>query len=259
MKDLSTIAGINIKLEDIGLVFDQENFPVEPKTRTYAEARDVYIEKGDEDKELYWMYRYFEGEDKEDLFEKHQLEYDITVLSAGKVGTEFIKTAGHYHSYVPGTEITYPEVYEVIEGEIEYLLQTHPDADGNVDVIIVTAQVGDKVVVPPNYGHISINKGSDLAVSSNLQFIDLPASANYEVLKTYNGGALYLTDNGWENNSQYTVNSLRNVVPREKFEWGLQKDKPLYTSFTESPEKFDFLVHPDKYDFSDIFADKEDF
>jgi glucose-6-phosphate isomerase len=160
---------------------------------------------------------------------------------------------------VPGTEITYPEVYEVIDGEIEYLLQTRPDAEGNVDVIVVSAVAGDKVIVPPNYGHISINKGESIAVSSNLQFRDLPATADYEVLKTFGGGALYLTDSGWENNSQYTVRSLRKVTPRDKFEWGIEKGKPLYTSFTESPEKFDFLVHPQNYDFSDVFADKEDF
>lgn len=259
MKDLSQISGINIKLEDIGLVFDQENFPTEPKTRMLDEAKEVYQEKNAEDRELYWMYRYFEGADKEDLFEKHKLEYDITVLSAGKVGEEFIKTAGHYHGYVPGTEITYPEVYEVLKGEIEYLLQTRPDADGNVDVVVVSTEVGDKVVVPPNYGHVSINKGKTVAVSSNLQYIDLPASADYETFETYAGGALFLTDSGWENNKEYTIRSLRKVTPREKFEWGLEKEKPLYTSFTENPEKFDFLVNPQNYDFSDVFADKKDF
>jgi glucose-6-phosphate isomerase, archaeal len=257
MKDLSQISGIGIKLEDIGLVFDQENFPVEPKTRMYSEAKDVYVEKEAQEQELYYMYRYFEGNDQEGLFEKNKLEYDVTVLKAGLVGHEYIKTSGHYHGYVPGTEITYPEVYEVIEGEIEYLLQTHPDAEGNVDVVVVSAQAGDKVVVPPNYGHISINKGADIAVSSNLQFRDLPATADYETLKTYLGGALFLTDKGWENNDQYNIRSLKKVTPREKFEWGLQKDKPLYTSFIESPEKFDFLVNPQNYDFKDVWSERQ--
>lgn len=259
MKDLSKISGLPIKLEDIGLVFDQEEFPVEPKTRTLTEARDVYLDKEAEDRDLYFMYRYFEGEKESEKFENSKLEYDLTVFNPGKVGKEFIKTSGHYHGYVPGTELSYPEVYEVIEGEIEYLLQTRPDNEGTVDVIIVSAKPGEKVVVPPGCGHISVNKGKGIAVSSNLQFRDLPATADYEAIKTYSGGALFLTDKGWENNEQYKIRSLRNVTPREKFEWGLEKGKPLYTSFTEDPSKFDFLVHPQNYDFSDVFADKEDF
>jgi glucose-6-phosphate isomerase len=255
VKDLSKIAGINIKLEDVGLVFDQENFPVEPKTRTYAEVKDVYLDKDAEDQDLYFMYRYFEGVDTEGIFDQNQVEYDLTVLNPGKIGEEYIKTAGHFHGYVPGTEISYPEVYEVIEGQIQYLLQTRPDAEGNVDVVIVTAAPGEKVVVPPNYGHVSVNFGPTVAVSANLQYRDLPASADYEAFKAYSGGAMFLTASGWQKNDQYKVKSVRQVRPKEKPEWGLTKSKPLYASFLEDPKKFDFLVHPQRYDFSDVWDD----
>jgi oxalate decarboxylase/phosphoglucose isomerase-like protein (cupin superfamily) len=124
MIDLKAIAGIDIKLEDIGLTYDQGDFPVEPKTRTYEEAKDVYLTKGSENKDLYYMYRYFEKTADSEKFEKADSEYDITVIEPGMIGPEYIKTAGHYHGYVPGTELTYPEVYEVISGQIEYLIQT---------------------------------------------------------------------------------------------------------------------------------------
>lgn len=257
MKDLKKISGLDIKLEDIGLTFDQNEFPTEPKTRTYEEAKDVYLEKEAEEQDLYYMYRYFEKEEDIDTFDKSDLEYDITVLNSGKIGPECIKTAGHFHGYVPGTDLTYTEVYEVIEGDIEYLIQTKPDTEGNVDVVIITAKVGDKVIVPPGYGHISVNVGDSLAVSSNIQKRDLPASADYETFKVNNGGAMYRSDSGWDKNHNFNIRSLKKVTPKEKPDWGLEKDIPLYESFIKDPEKFKFLTEPQNFDFSDIWEENK--
>jgi len=259
MKDYKNISGLDIKMEDVGLVYDQNIFPVEAKVRTYEEAKDVYEEKNAEEQDLYWMYRYFEAENDSQKFIASNLEYDITVIRSGKIGDEFIKTAGHYHSYVPDTDLTYPEVYEVIDGQIEYLIQTRPDADGNVDAVIITAELGDKVIIPPNYGHISINVGPNIAVESNLQLRDLPANADYETFRIFSGGDLFREGKGWENNPQYKIRSLKKVRPKEKPIWGLEKNKPLYPSFIESPEKFYFLTRPQDFDFVDIWEKVEAF
>jgi glucose-6-phosphate isomerase len=255
MKDLKLKSGLSVKLLDIGLTYDQNEFPVEPKVRTYIEAKDVYLEKEAEEQDLYYMYRYFEKEKDAEIFEKNNAEYDLTLIKSGRIGPELIKTAGHYHEYVPDTDITYPELYEVISGKIEYLIQTKPDAENNVDVVIITAEEGDKIVVPPNYGHISINVGDEPAVSSNLQRRDLPANADYESFKVSNGGALYRTKTGWENNRNYVIASLKKVAPKEKPDWGLEKNKPLYTAFIENPAKFKWLMEPNNFDFTDIWEE----
>jgi glucose-6-phosphate isomerase len=143
----------------------------------------------------------------------------------------------------------------VIEGQTEYLLQTKPDKKGKVEAILVQAEAGDKIVVPPGYGHISINIGNGVAVSSNLQKRDLPAKADYDFYQRHEGGAFYRTDRGLDANTKYKISSLRIVKPKEKPEFGLTRDKPLYTSFLENPEKFDFLLRPQNYDFSDLFKD----
>jgi|GEM_PF-2282682 glucose-6-phosphate isomerase len=40
------------------------------------------------------------------------------------MGLEFVKTCGHYHPPVnPKLRYTYPEMYEVLEGDAHYLLQ----------------------------------------------------------------------------------------------------------------------------------------
>jgi glucose-6-phosphate isomerase len=255
MQDLKDISGLDIKLNNFKLIYDNEIYPVESKPREYTEATPVYLKKDDHKQMLYWMYRYFESVDDKKSFNEAGIEYDITVIKNGKIGDEYIKTVGHYHPEVPGQKIGYPEIYEVIEGQIQYLLQTKPAKDSKVDVILVQAEQGDKFIVPPGYGHISINIGKDVSVSSNLQKIDLPAEVDYGFYQEHEGGAFYLTEKGLQANPKYKINSLRIVIPKEKPEFGLTKDKPLYTSFLENPEKFDFLTNPQKYDFSDLFKD----
>jgi glucose-6-phosphate isomerase, archaeal len=255
IKDLSKVSGINIKLESTGLTYDQNIFPVEPAIRLFEAAKGVYGASVAPEKELYYMYRYFEDVESADRFVAADLEYDITVINSGVVGEELIKTVGHYHGYVPGTNITYPEVYEAIEGEIEYLLQTRPDAEGNVDAVIVKARTGDKVVVPPNYGHVSVNVGSGVAISSNIQKRDLPASADYGSFEAYRGGSLYRKETGWVPNPAYSLRSTRTVRSKDIPEWGLVKNKSLYQSFLEAPEKFAFVSMPQNYDFSNVWEE----
>lgn len=255
IKDLKEQSGLDIKLETTGLVYDQNIFPVEPKVRLFNDAKGVYLGEEAPENELYFMYRYFEGVNDARVFEDWDIEYDITTINSGKIGEEYIKTVGHYHSYVPNTELTYPEVYEVINGEVDYLLQTKPDMEGNVDVIIVEAKTGDKVVIPPGYGHISVNVGGETSVSSNIQKRDLPASSDYGSYETFQGGALYRKESGWDNNPAYKIRSIKRVTPKEKPEWGLLKNTPLYTSFVENPGKFTYVTKPQDYDFSDVFEE----
>ncbi len=256
MSDLKNVSGLDIELgEDNKLIYDEGVFPVIPAVRTYSAGKSVYIEKNAEEQELYYMYRYFEKNSDAEIFKKNNLEYDITVIKNGFVGDEFIKTIGHYHGLVPGQDITYPEIYEVIEGNIDYILQTQPDENNEVDVIIVKAEAGDKIIIPPNYGHISINPGSTTAVSSNINLRDLPATANYNAYSDYNGGAVFETKEGFIDNPRYVIRSKKIVKPNESPEFGLFKNKSLYNSVIEYPEKFDFMVNPQNYDFSEAFEE----
>jgi oxalate decarboxylase/phosphoglucose isomerase-like protein (cupin superfamily) len=61
--------------------------------------------------------------DKETI-SRHQLRYDITIIPPLKMGLEFVKKYEHYHPRVnPKLRYTYPEMYEVLEGDAHYLLQ----------------------------------------------------------------------------------------------------------------------------------------
>jgi glucose-6-phosphate isomerase len=200
-----------------------------------------------------------ENNSDEQKFLNEDFMADLTIINAGKVGKEFVKTVGHYHQNVPGTKIAYPEAYEAVSGNFEYLLQSEPDSEGKVDVIWVVTKPGDKVVMPPNYGHVSMNVGDEPAIEVDIQKRDNPNGSDYTMFKERIGGALYRTEDGLCENPNYKIASLKIARPKEKPDWGLTKDKPLYTSFVENPEKFHWLLEPQNYDFKldELFEDVE--
>ena len=146
---------------------------------------------GAEDFELYYMYRdlFLSRADKEKLLQQG-LRYDITIIPPNMLGREYIKTAGHYHPLVPGGSVTYPELYEVLEGEALYLLQNQDLSD----VVAVYASAGDKVLVPPGYGHITINRSNKTLKMAN--FVARNFSSLYDPLQGEGRGSLLFHQGG---------------------------------------------------------------
>ena len=146
---------------------------------------------GAEDFELYYMYRdlFLSRADKEKLLQQ-DLRYDITIIPPHMLGCEYIKTAGHYHPLVPGGSVTYPELYEVLEGEALYLLQNQDLSD----VVAVYASAGDKVLVPPGYGHITINRSNKTLKMAN--YVARNFSSLYDPIRGEGGGSLLFHQGG---------------------------------------------------------------
>ncbi len=260
MKNYKEKSGLDFSLGEDKLVYRKEDFiPAVDWVKDFQFAKYAYRDKSVKTGNTYFGSRYMERTEDQDLLHKFKYEYDVTALEAGKIGGEFIKTVGHYHSHVPGMTLSYPEVYEVVDGKIEYLLQSELDKDGFVDVIWVIAEEGDKSVMPPNYGHVSMNTTGSLVLESNIQLRDLPKTSDYSLYKELDGGAIYRTGQGLEENPNYRIKSLRIVRPLERPDWGLVKNKPLYTSMIEAPEKFEWLTKPQEYDFNlnELFEDVE--
>ena len=160
----------------------------EPDIRRLFDMKDVIFDQswlaGRENFELYYMFRdlFLSRADGEKLRDQN-LRYDITIIPPGMMGCEYIKTAGHYHPQAPGSAVTYPELYEVLEGEALYLLQNEDLSD----VVAINAVAGDKVLVPPNYGHITINRSNKILKMSN--FVARDFSSLYDPIKEKGGGA----------------------------------------------------------------------
>lgn len=256
MIDLRKSSGLPIVFDN-SLVFMGNLKPVVPDVRTLEQMRPVLFSRDVVvPLEHYFMYRGVVLPEDREVFAKNRMRYDITVLPPLMVGDEFVKTLGHYHPFIAGSKLTYPEVYEVISGKADCLLQKVDDVNKDPedlvveDVVVVEAVAGDKVVVPPNHGHITINSSDKPLVMSNISEANFKSV--YGSFLAAHGGVYYNTRKGWVKNSNYSnIPPLRFVKPRDVLRFGLSKSRSLYSSFVEFPEKFSFLSGPSR--FSDVF------
>jgi glucose-6-phosphate isomerase len=220
-----------------------------PDVRRLIDMKEVILDQNwlavALDFELYYMYRdlSLSRADKEKLLH-NDLRYDITIIPPNMLGCEYIKTAGHYHPNAPGSFVTYPELYEVIEGEALYLLQNQDLSD----VVAVYASAGDKVLVPPGYGHITINRSNKTLKMAN--YVARSFSSLYEPYKEKRGGAYFFTKNGWIKNERCPeAGELRRVQAPDSSslrKLGLTKSREMYPLLRE-PGLLDYLTKPKEH------------
>jgi len=211
-----------------------------PEIRTLKQLIPVILGKS-KIKNVYYMYR---NVLPNKIFKRYGYRYDITVIPFHKIGIEESKTLGHYHAHIRGTKISYPEVYQVLYGKAYYLLQ-RKDKNKIKDVIVVVAKQGDVVVIPPNYGHVTINAGPKTLVMANLVYADF--SSHYREYIKKHGAAYYaiLKDKKivFVKNKHYKdLPKLR----RAKMHLFSLKS-PIYVDCINCPYKYLFLREPQKF------------
>ncbi|OYT35038.1 glucose-6-phosphate isomerase [Archaeoglobales archaeon] len=160
----------------------------------------AYPEKLTEDFDAYYMFRdIYRNEAEQKRILDARLRYDYTIIPPAEIGGECIKTYGHYHPEVhPG--MSYPEVYQVLEGEAIYLLQK-VEGDRVVDCIAVESKRGDVVIIPPNYGHVTINPSNKTLKMSN--WVCREFSSIYEPYTRMRGACYYYVNKQWIGNPRY--------------------------------------------------------
>jgi glucose-6-phosphate isomerase, archaeal len=225
---------------------------VEPDIRRLHDLRDVAFDtawfEDASDRDAYYMFRDLSRtQDDAETIKRHQLRYDITIIPPLQMGLEFVKTYGHYHPRAnPKLMFTYPEVYEVLDGDAHYLLQ-HTHNEHSVDeVILVKATRGDKVIVPPNYGHVTINPSEKTLTMAN--WVCRSFESLYEPYTQLHGGVYYELINGrmLRNQAYPAVSEIRVVYPAEVPVQGLVKLKPMY-ELIEEPHLLEFLTAPERH------------
>jgi glucose-6-phosphate isomerase len=170
------------------------------------------------------------------------LRYDITVIPPAKLGKEYVKTAGHYHPKAPKADVSYTEIYQVLEGSATYLLQKAGRKGRILDVAVVEAEKGDIVFVPPDYGHITINGSEKVLKMANWVCRDF--SSLYESVKQLGGGAYFLLENEFVRNPNYAyVPEIRWLEPTTARKFGLSKGEDMYT-LVENLQVLRFLKEP---------------
>jgi glucose-6-phosphate isomerase len=246
MIDLAATTYLHIGLDEAGwLHFAAGTEYSAPALRRAADMADVLREPAAAMPEdvLYRMYRDVRRAGDGPRIEAAGLRFDLTVLRPGSVGREAVKTYGHYHPARSGGGGTYPEIYEVIHGAAQYLLQKPGEAwDTIADVVLVAAAAGDKVIIPPGYGHVTVNPGDDYLVMANL--VARGFASDYAPYRQLRGAAWYvLADGTTVPNGQYSaVAPLRRAAAGEMPLLGVPRDVPLYRVLPECPESLAFLV-----------------
>ncbi len=136
--------------------------------------------------ELYYMYR--------GIKKKNNLRYDITVIPAKTLGKEFTKTKGHDHLGRHG------EVYIVLEGEAIYLLMAKKGKEIK-DVCAIKAKKGEVAIIPPFYGHVTINPSKKELKMAN--WISSNCKSDYTPFEKMKGACYFYTKQGWIKNKNY--------------------------------------------------------
>lgn len=212
----------------------------EPQVRTTEEIRPLLYDpdciiSGP----LYLMYRDLarNGTERQWLSE-HHLRYDITVIPPRILCREYVKTKGHYHPDNPAG-IGYPEVYEVLAGCAHYLLQNRDLSD----LVLFSAGKGDIVIIPPGYGHVTINPSPQTLVMANL--VSTAFSSDYHEYELRHGAAYYeLEGEHFIKNPHYRdIPVLRRCEPPDT--GSLLPVGSLYSMI--GSESLSFLNKPEKY------------
>lgn len=223
---------LEVSPSDKSLIFGNQRFL--PAIRKLYDMKEVIYDENwlskAENLDLYYMYRdlYLTKKDYESIKERN-LRYDITIIPACMLGQEYVKTAGHYHPSISvGINITYPEIYGVLSGEAHYILQKVA-ADTVEDVVLIEAKQNDIVLIPPNYGHITINPSTKTLEMANL--VERNFSSIYEPIKAKRGGAYFeLTGRKFIKNRNYSdVPELRVLKPASYYISELKSAENLYS------------------------------
>lgn len=116
-----------------------------------------------------------------------------TVISAGKIGKEYPKTFGHYHVRF------IDEIYHRSEGEGVLLLQRkHFElgewaAETVDEVLLIKVNIGDELIIKPDFGHAWVNVGKGpLVLFDNWGIKHVPE--DYDMVKKLAGMAYYIVE-----------------------------------------------------------------
>ncbi|MCS7118962.1 MAG: glucose-6-phosphate isomerase family protein [Archaeoglobaceae archaeon] len=215
-------------------------FLFRPEIRKANDLKPVlaYPEKLLKDFDAYYMFRdVFENEKHREIILKAGLRYDFTIIPPAEVGREKIKTYGHYHPE-NSLGLTFPEIYQVLDGEALFILQKMES--GKIrDCIVVEARKWDLVIVPPNYGHVTVNPTEKVLLTSN--WVCRNFSSIYEHYTKLRGACYYYIDRKWVKNQNYSeVPEMRFLKPHDSM-----KDEMYY--LVEKIDKLEFLSKPEKY------------
>lgn len=255
MISLKKTAELPIEVQDdFSLKFHKPLPQIEPVARTFREMRSVLMDPDSSSTrdEMYYMYRNVHLPEDAEKIKQLNLSYDITVLPPAMIGKEFNKTVGHYHAYKPGTHFAFPEIYQVLHGKALFLLQKmDPEFKEVISVIAMEAKEGEKVIYPPNYGHIIVNIGPEVLVTANwvgdhfermYDPISKMRGMDYYVVADESLGHRFVPNKSYKSHPQVRILSRKFM-----HNFSIMQEGSMYSLGIADPKSLEFLNHPEKY------------
>lgn len=231
---------------------EKESVRIWTEMKTYAAESTAMPSRND----IYHVYRNIARPPDRKRIAVAGIRYDITVMPSGFFSgakKEFFRTAGHYHPLKPGTDLAYPEIFEVLAGRAYFTMQKPFANDSAVleEIYAVEAGPGEKVIMPPGFGHLSVNSSSETLILGN--WVADSFSYDYKSYENMHGAGYWVNEGfiegtiEFEKNHHYQeVPELKKLRPKELPEFGVLWKMPLYM-LAESLEKLSFLTHPEDF------------
>ncbi|MDD5337160.1 MAG: glucose-6-phosphate isomerase family protein [Candidatus ainarchaeum sp.] len=224
-----------VKLEIVGRSVFVNGEVKEFSVRNLSQMNDVLMKRQPvlSDFPLYFMFR--------SIAAKQGLRYDITIIPPKRIDGEYAKTYGHYHPLAE-KGLSYPEVYQILEGRALFIFQK-PRSDASLDVMVTYGEKGQALLIPPNWGHTTINASPDrVLILGNL--VADGFESDYSAYKEDRGAAYYVTDFGLEPNGNCVVRKTEKLKASDlNMRYGFVCSD-LLKEFWADPEKFEFLKKP---------------
>ena len=260
MIDLAPTSGLPLTLDDadprLPLRLRGELQPGHLVGRSLAELRQSLADPNAVGPDpAYWMYNGVARFSAADARGAYNWRYDLTVLPPGRLGEEYLRTAGHYHPIPEGKTAAWPEVYEVLHGSALFLLQRVDDhLAGPLEMrveefIVLLAHAGEKAMLPPNYGHWTVNVTDGPLVVCNWICADF--ESHYEPAVQTRGPCCYVVagEDGprYERNPHYAhpPAELRHARPLDAPQLGLRPGQPILTALLREPDIWRYVCNPD--------------
>lgn len=258
---LTELAGLEMEWAADGTLTFPENVAVEEvQSRPLDRLRTVAFDPlacTPPDRIQYWMYNGVVRRRDRERLARTGMRYGLTLLLPNAIGRERAKTLGHLHTRPASSLLDYPEIYEVLYGTAWFVFQTlEADSRSSALCAVVEAHPGDKVIIPPNLHHLTINAGNEPLLVANV--IPVAVRAMHQPLVDMRGAAWFNTvDQDWIKNPHYrSVAELQHWPVTDIPDLGLTRARTLYQIFVQSPELLVWMLEP--MSFPDVFPDAWD-
>lgn len=233
---------------DMRFEYDTDVFGPTPEFRRLDDIRQSLRDPNSQGPDLLYSIVMDVGrrEHLEEL-KKRMLVVGVVAYAAGRIGDEPVRSQGHVHAVAPHCGWSTPELFEIWEGRaIIYAQERATDNPGRC--FAVTANVGDKVVVPPIWAHCVINADPERRMVFGA-FCDRQYGFVYDDVRAHGGLAWFPVLNqrneiSWKVNPEYGKSDLSVRSPRIYSELGVNAKLAMYEQFSRDPGSLQWVSEP---------------